>query len=366
MRKLIPLLTAFMLLVSVFFTACSPSESEEIPELLEPAVVDIDTATAKNQELYNIASYEGIVEPEITEYSFTTSGMIAEINVSIGSSVKEGDVIAQLDVSAAQSMVNSLEKSITNAAQVNALTNKQTECDIEIAETELLQLKANEELDQIEIELKEVKIEGLRNSYNAAIKMQQMSMEQNRKQLNMYQEMIDNCTIKATGDGTVVFCAAGIGSWAQANVTMIWVAEDTTSMISCESIKTDLVENAYDVYAMTGNGRVEVTYVPYDRATYLSLVATNQTLKSNFIINDDQSDLKNGMSVFIYVVSDYVQKALTVPINAVKTEGAESFVYLITEEGTQMRKTVKVGIKTTSVAQIIEGLKEGDIVYVGN
>jgi multidrug efflux pump subunit AcrA (membrane-fusion protein) len=72
------------------------------------------------------------------------------------------------------------------------------------------------------------------------------------------------------------------------------------------------------------------------------------------------------MSVFIYVINDYVPQAVTVPINAVKTEGAESFVYLITEDGTQMRKTVKVGIKTTSAAQIIDGLEEGDIVYVGN
>jgi hypothetical protein len=225
---------------------------------------------------------------------------------------------------------------------------------------------AQEEPNEAEIELKKIKIEGLRNSYEAEIKMQQMSMEQNRRQLSMYRDMIENCTLRAAEDGTVIFCAAQIGSWAQTNVTMIWIANDSTSIISCESIKTDLLENAHDVYAMTGNGRVEVTYIPYDRTTYLSAVASNQQLKSNFTINDSQTHLKNGMSVFIYVINDYVPQAVTVPINAVKTEGAESFVYLITEDGTQMRKTVKVGIKTTSAAQIIDGLEEGDIVYVGN
>jgi multidrug efflux pump subunit AcrA (membrane-fusion protein) len=101
-KRLLPF-TVFMLLVSAFFTACSPSQNGEIPELLEPAVVDIDTATAKLQELYNISCYEGTVEPEISEYKFATSGMIAEINVCTGSSVKAGDILARLDVNTAQS-----------------------------------------------------------------------------------------------------------------------------------------------------------------------------------------------------------------------------------------------------------------------
>jgi macrolide-specific efflux system membrane fusion protein len=365
MKRRILLPAALILTASVLLTACAQQAALTAPELMEPAVVDVDTAPAAMRELYNIACYEGIVEPEVTEISFITSGVVAEVYVSIGSSVKEGDVLAQLDIKAAQSMADSLEKSIWISSQTNALTNKQSECDIEIAEIELEQLKLNE-ADPAEIELKEIRIEGLRNAYDSAKRMQWLSLEQSYQQLDMYQKMIDNCTIKATCDGTVLFCTAGIGSWAQANMTVLWIAEDTVSEISCEYIKPELLENAHEVYAISGGERLEITNVPYDRATYLSIVASNQTLKSNFTLNDPEAEIQNGMNAFVYVVSDYVEQALTVPVNAVKREGAEYFVYLMTQEGTQMRKTVKIGVRTTSMIQITEGLEEGDVVYVGN
>jgi len=72
------------------------------------------------------------------------------------------------------------------------------------------------------------------------------------------------------------------------------------------------------------------------------------------------------MYAYIVLVDSYLPEALAVPANAVMQDGAEHYVYLVSPDGTQLRQTVKPGLKTDAYIQILEGLEEGDRVYVGS
>ena len=364
MKKISLLLLVVILLAPGVLTACSNTE-ESVPLLLEPAVVDTDAAPAKVQELYDMTYYEGLVVPKVAEMSFAAGGIIAEVNVCLGSSVKTGDILAQLDVGLAQNMIDSLTDSIEMSRKSNALTNKIAECDIEIAKTELAQLEESE-AEATTIELKKTQIDGLRNSYNSAVALQALALEQSSTQLANYQSIVDNSVVIATCDGTVIYCGATIGGWAQAYVTLIWVADDNTSCITCDYISTDELDSADQVYATVDGARAEITNVPYDRVTFLSMLASNTPLKSIFTINEAQTSPENGMFSYIFVINDYVEEALVVPVNSVVLEDAQFYVYVISPDGMQTRRLVKLGIRTEALVQITQGLEEGELVYVGN
>lgn len=350
------------LLLAAAMTSCSGNT--EIPELMEPAVVEADIAVAEVRELMDIYCYEGIVEPNVERLGFTSSGMISEVYVGIGSNVKAGDVLAELDTGLALQMTQTLSDDIEYAVKSNGLINKQTECDIEIAETELLRLRA-QGAEPETIRLKEIEIENLKNKLTSSVELQELSLERSRKQLEEYRKIIENSKIIAPCDGTVLYCAAASGGWAAAYSTVMWVADDTTMNIACRYIKPYEMESAYELYAIVGGKRTDITYIPYDRADYMSLLASNMTPGSVFSIDSDIG-AGNGMYAYVMLVKSYLAEALAIPANAVMQDAAEYYVYLVSPDGTQSRQTVKTGMKTEAFIQITEGLAEGDRVYVGN
>lgn len=354
---------AASLLATLMLTGCS--ESEYAPELLEPAVVDADTAVAEIRELSDIYCYDGMVEPNVEKIGFASSGIISEVFVGIGSRVKKGDVLAGLDTEVAREMVKALSADIEYTIKSNELINKQSQCDIKIAETELEKLEAHGAEPET-ISLKEIEIESLKNTYNSSISLQELSLEQSRKQLDEYERIIENSVITSPCEGTVLYCTATAGGWAAAFSTVIWIADDSTMNVVCSYIKPHEIEQAYDVYGIVGGRRTEVTNIPLGRADYMSLLASGSAPTSFFSIDSMDAEAENGMYAYIILTKSYLPEALAVPANAVKQDGAEYYVYLVSPDGAQLRQTVKTGLKTDAFIQILDGLREGDRVYVGS
>lgn len=358
----IKILTAAFL-TALTLSACSGSGN--VPELLEPAVVEADIAVAEVRELADIYCYEGIVKPNVEKVGFASSGLISEVFAGIGSSVKKGDVLARLDIEAIAGMAEALSADIDYAVKSNELINRQSECDIKIAETELEKLAAEGAEPDI-IKLKEIEIESLKNTYSSAVALQQLSLEQSRKQLDEYERIMENSVVKAPCDGTVLYCTASAGGWVSAYSTVFWIADDSTMNIECRYIKPHEIDDAYELYGIVGGIRTEVTHIPIDRAAYMSLLASGSAAMSQFSIDSPDIGAENGMYAYIILVKEYLPEALAVPANAVMQEGAEHYVYLVSPDGSQVRRTVRPGLKTDAFIQILEGLEEGDRVYVGN
>lgn len=357
MKKKLFALAASMLLL----TGCS--SQEQTPELLEPALVQPDTAVVIVDTVEDVRCLEGRVVPELNNLYFTSDGTVGEVYVSLGSQVKAGDVLARLDVSYYETMAKSLQATITNTKSANYYTNVQSECDITIAELTYKQMQENG-ADEKSLELQEIYLEGLRSTYTAQLSQQSLALSGYQRQLDSYQQAIDSSTIAAGCDGTVVSVAISPGGWVFAYGACITVANDAERLIACEYIETADLNGAAEIYATVDGVRAEVENLPYSRTEYLSLSAGGN-LNSRFRITDGGKDAANGMSAYVFIVSGRSENTLVVPANAVRTEGGERFVYLINGDGTQTRKNVRVGIVTAALAEITDGVSEGDVVYVG-
>lgn len=356
---------AIIPLLVLLLTGCSAG-TYEAPQLLEPVGVHVDTVKVYIGDIYKIETYEGAVLPKIEELYFTSAGLIGEVNVYIGCSVKKGDVLARLDVSSYKAQLEAQQSSLNFNLASNELKEIQAQCDIEIAEAELKQLQARNAPDR-EILSKQIQIESLKNELEASSRLFDISLEGSYEAIAALEKTIANSVITSPCDGTVVYITAAEGGYASAYTPVIWVANDNENYISVAYVSTEAVNNADEVYATVAGDRVEVKHEPYDRATYLSMVASGVTMKSKFQIEDSKGiSVKSGMYALVYVISDYNENVLLLPTGAVKRDNnGEYFVYKMVD-GVQTRQVVKRGVVTDALVQITEGLKEGDEVYVGN
>jgi multidrug efflux pump subunit AcrA (membrane-fusion protein) len=366
MKRNINVLLLLAIFISVFSGCAGKAADSQAPELLEPVGVDIDTAKAYIGTIYNIKTYEGLVLPEVKELSFTSDGLIGELNVYMGCEVKKGDVLAQLDVSYYEDQLEALQSSIDYSIASNDLTRLQAQCDIDIAKAELEKLKAENAADK-EILYKQIQIESLQNKFDADGKLFEISLEDSYRQFEDTKEKIESSRIISPADGRVVYYAAAEGGYAIAHNTVIWVADNNDIHICCPHISTEDIEAADEVYATVAGERVDIEYEPYDRATYLSLVAAGKEPDSKFRISDSRGlNVESGMFAVVYVISDYTENALILPAGAVQRDSSgESFVYKL-EGGEKVRQVIKKGVVTPALVQITEGLTEGDEVCVGN
>lgn len=72
--------------------------------------------------------------------------------------------------------------------------------------------------------------------------------------------------------------------------------------------------------------------------------------------------LRPGMSADIAVVLAHRERTLTVPAEAVFAQGDQFLVYRLQDDGTVAPAPVRLGARTPSAVEIVEGLAEGDVV----
>ena len=101
-----------------------------------------------------------------------------------------------------------------------------------------------------------------------------------------------------------------------------------------------------------------VTLIPWDKNSpkiYQTLVEFNQDKIDPRVVS--------GMSVQVEVVSRVLSDVIFVPIEAVFEEAGNLIVYVKTDNGPE-KKVVKIGEANNSYVQIIDGIQDGDEVYL--
>ena len=78
---------------------------------------------------------------------------------------------------------------------------------------------------------------------------------------------------------------------------------------------------------------------------------------------EKDAKIVSGMSVQVEVVSRILENVISVPVEAVFEEGGQLLVYRKTFSGPE-KVPIKIGESSDSAVEILDGLKEGDEVYL--
>ncbi len=260
---------------------------------------------------------------------------------------------------------NSLEE-IKSGAKASDISTAQER--VREAEASLASLRAKPEA--IDIELAKNSLEQRQSSLTSA-----------QNKLADAQETLNNYTVLAPFDGTVVALPLGISSDASSgsSVATLMTSQKIVSMplneVDAAKVKTGqkatIAFDAIDGLSLTGE---VVLLSPIGTVTQ---GVVNYTVHVGFDSEDER--IKSGMSASVSIITSVHADVLSVPNAAIKTQGEQSYVEvlsskemngtsstngLIESKETPSRLPIEVGATNDEMTEILSGLTEGEKIIV--
>lgn len=301
--------------------------------------VDINTATVKSQNEYNMAFSE-------------QSGTIAKIHVRAGDKVKKGDLLCELDIS-------SLEYSIT--------------------ETELYLKKAK--LDK--------KVLEERGASQTEIDRAQVEVDLIQMQMDDLYAKRDDAKLYAEADGTVASFGSGIsaGNYVDKGQTVM-------TIIDTDDLYISIVPDDFKLYDMGTPLFIEIGDAQYAAEVFMipEEVVANGSVEEdkepNYDIFDPDAEKEEAATGVVFdtehvyikftdappedcvgnlvdavLVIDSRENVIAISNNLIKNIDGKNIVYLL-KDGKKVAQDVEIGLKTASQCEITSGLSEGDIIII--
>ena len=279
------------------------------------------------------------------------------------------------DVSSVYSDINSLEK-IKDTIDDTVKNTPQ-----KIKDAELAIKSAQEKLDEKNLNLEELKT----GADPQDIESQKNVVAQKENAFSDAQEKLAECLIRAPFDGTIVNINSEIkngnsvsaGTVLASVVTQQKIAEISLNEVDAAKVKVgQKVTLTFDALAdVSITGKV----IDVDLSGTVTQGVVSYGVKIAFDTQEEK--VKPGMSVTADIITDVKQDVLLLPNNAVKNQGTSYAVELVDASGQSTQallasasgtilsdkpksQTVEVGISNDTSTEIVNGLKEGDVVVV--
>jgi len=279
------------------------------------------------------------------------------------------------DVSSVYSDINSLEK-IKDTIDDTVKNTPQ-----KIKDAELAIKSAQGKLDEKNLDLEELKT----GADPQDIESQKNVVAQKENAFSDAQEKLAECLIRAPFDGTIVNINSEIkngnsvsaGTVLASVVTQQKIAEIPLNEVDAAKVKVgQKVTLTFDALAdVSITGKV----IDVDLSGTVTQGVVSYGVKIAFDTQEEK--VKPGMSVTADIITDVKQDVLLLPNNAVKNQGTSYAVELVDASGQSTQallasasgtilsdkpksQTVEVGISNDTSTEIVNGLKEGDVVVV--
>jgi len=316
--------------------------------------------------------------PNSRNLNFGSGGIVAEINVIIGEVVKQGQVLAKLDLLP-------LETSLLQAQ----IAVKNAQLALERAQTPTTSATGSALLstpDPLDVEIK------------------QLQLEKAKLDLKNAEKNLDNAVIKAPFDGIIGTVPVSLGDVVGANTTAMRI-------IDPKQVQIDAQVNEMDVYSLKigSPATVQIDAMSSIRlpATVIAIAASSVTTSGvvNYPVKlqvrlpdvsetgagavgqrpsstaSPQSnpssggapaaratgsipDIKEGLTVTVNIVIAEKVGVIRVPVRAIIREGRNIYVQVKKDDGSIEKRAVKTGLSTFQFMEITDGLSEGEVVVV--
>jgi RND family efflux transporter MFP subunit len=313
------LLTAFVL------TGCSTEASIKKAD----SVIYVKTTKAAESGIMNTLNYVGIIEDKSSAaLSFSSIGTIENIYVREGENVRKGQLLAKINHTQAQNMLNAAESTLKQARD---------------AYNRLKAVHDNGSLPEIQMVDIETKIQQAESTYNIAKKN------------------LDDCSLYAPVSGVIGKLMSEVGENAVIGKPVLTITD-----ISSVKVSFSVPEN-------------EISLIPTDCRTQISVAALNnklftaESIEKNVIANqvshtypasltimNKEKDLLPGMICNVTVNISDKPNSIVIPVGLVQnTSSGEKFIWC-NENGIAKKKIVTTGDIKGNGVEIRSGLSAGD------
>lgn len=298
----------------------------------------------------------GIIKPMTgseVKVGSRVSGILKDLYVNIGDRVKKGQLLAKLDPIEFQAQYNQASATLEKA-----------KAELEYSK---LDLKRKKELLQKKF-TSQNSVDIAQNRFmvdQAQVKEKQANVDYAKIQLNYTR-------IYAPVSGVVASVSTQVGE----TVAAVFTSPTFVTILDLAQLEVWTYIDETDI------GRVKVsqkafftvdTYPDTDfEATVIAIYPKAEVVDNvvNYItilkITDKKGKiLRPEMTTSVNINLDTHRNVLTLPNKAIRREAGQKIVN-VSENGQTIQRIVKTGIRTKYYTEILEGIKESDLVIVGN
>jgi HlyD family secretion protein len=287
-----------------------------------------------------------------------TGGRLQSINIKLGDRVRQGQVIAKVEDREIVEQVNQAEAS----HKVSEANVRRSEADLSLAVTNVersrnlygRQLLPKQQLDDAEARY---------TSALAALDLARAQVAQSEARLQELRINLSNTNVVSPVNGFVAKRNVDPGAWVSQNAGVASIVDISSLRLVANVVEKDLRAvnpgdpASVEVDAYPGekfNGRIARVSPILDPAT--------RTAPLEVEIPNPQFRLKPGMYAKISLEVDSRSNVLIIPkIALVDSEGRRG-IYQPNAENRAEFKPVTVGLEDNQIAEITEGLREGEMV----
>jgi HlyD family secretion protein len=389
-------------------------EREEALKNLKPPVTPVSLVKPQIDKMSEFFTASGTIIPlETLEIIPKVSGKILSLNVKEGDTLRQGELIAQIENIDVNNQILQAKAQVDSAkANLDLLVNGPLKEQIKQSESSVNQAKAN--LEQLKVRLKFSESELVRNKklfQDEVITKQQLDNVQNqvdvlRKDINTLEQQIiySKETLKITKIGTrEEQIRVGRASYNQSlaylktlqdQLNYYYITSPITGVVTKKSVEEGMfVSPPTSILTLSKNSTLEAEisiperYLPkvklgqkatikfdsipdiYLKITKISptIDSINHIFKAKAIIENPSEVIKQGMSFECQVIFNEKSSAMLLPSDAIITSEGKKIVYLIGKDKKVVEKEVNIGVETTEKTEVISGIEvDESVILEGN
>lgn len=319
---------SYVLIICFAVSALTGCTTEAANKKADP-VVYVKTTKAAESGIMNTLNYVGVIEDKSSAaLSFSSIGTIENIYVREGENVRKGQLLAKINHTQAQNLLNAAESSLKQAQD---------------AYNRLKAVHDNGSLPEIQMVEIETKIQQAESAYNIAKKN------------------LDDCSLYAPVSGVIGKLMSEVGENAVIGKPVMTITD-----ISSVKVSFSVPENEICLIPASCRTTISVAALNNKQFTAESIeknVIANQvshTYPASLTILNKEKDLLPGMICNVTVNISGKPNSIVIPIALVQnTSSGEKFIWC-DENGIAKKRLVTTGDIKGNGVEIRSGLSAGD------
>lgn len=404
-RNILSIKKLAVLGICVSFVAggCGKMTESSIPELEEPVALN---EAYRPVEYGTIGSIQVLMATAVLrDYCnyYNANVNISQIYVEPGDTVNEGDVLAVCDVDEAKKQLQECQAALAHENETYEISAQISDTQIKMWENQAAQQDNNEHnkmdtadgamddayeintdtnideraADMGEFSTEQIeKKESTEEDYNTQIATEQENerydkqlheyrVQKINEQMALYQQIVDDGTLKAAHSGLVTYTKKLTGGRSAAAYENIVIVSDTDDLVL--DIKDTAINeykySDYDKkYVIVDGEKYDVTESQYT-SEVLVLSKINNRYPDVCVESREKLFLTAGQMYPVYFEKTKANQALVVGKDSIYKDGDTRYVYVKNDEGGREKRIITTGEYDENYTQVTEGLKEGELVY---
>jgi RND family efflux transporter MFP subunit len=376
-------LTTVVVILAIAASSCSGSGDEKVQAGGPTITVGVTKVVNKSLGRQITLSSELVPFQEIDVYA-KESGYVKKLLVDYGTHVKAGQVMAVLEIPELEAQLQEDQAEIKNAA--NQVSRAQHELIRYQAQFKALHLQytrlnsvfesqpgivAQQEVD--DAQGKDMAASAQVDAGQAALEAAQSQLSVTKAKLARDQSLFDYSRIAAPFSGVVTERYANLGTLVQAGTGSSTQAIPIVKLSQDDLFRLVIpVPESYVRYIRVGDP-VDVR-VPSLNRTFpgkvarfsVDVQADTRTMHTEVDVLNPQRVLLPGLYAEAELHLDRKDNIPCVPVQAISHRGDRTTVLIVSGDGTLAQRDVEIGLQTSSDAEILSGLSEGEQVVVSD